>query len=1274
LNDPKKRTLDDLFLEAAELPPSEVAAFLDRHCGDDSRLRNTLEELLAADAAAQGKDFLESALFGDKSPEPDSSSDPGSTPIDMPSETARFQILRTHEQGGLGEVLIAFDHQLGREVAIKQIKPKWRDHEEARQRFLQEAEVTGRLEHPGVVPVYAMGSWDDGRQYYAMRFIEGETLKQKIASYHSARKNSDEVDSSQLQFRQLLGALVDVCNTMNYAHSRRILHRDLKPSNVMVGPYGETLIVDWGLAKQMDVPEDESVTAAFMRERGGGTGSTPTQVGGAVGTPQYMSPEQAGGRTDEVGRCTDIYLLGGILYQILTGQPPHSEESLIALLSKVSKGEFTPPRMIDADVAKPLDAICCKAMNAGVSKRYRSAAEMAADLERWMADEPVSVYQDEWTVRASRWGRRHRTLVVSGAVAAILVTVGTIVGSLVWNTQRTRQFEIQRERNLKEAELQNERQQRFAERAAAARIAESFADAEIRVDRFSSALSFLRSALDAIGDEPTMASDRERVRARSERIERLVQFYDQADYAHQQNYLSRDASGMMACKAALDAAGVWDHVDWWAHLPDEDLSAVQKEHLRESIYQQLLSLDGILIKSIGTRLSGDRQMRSASSFLTMLRRFIRTDAGKDEARAAMLVGKRIRNFRPAECERWFTGMARFRLGDGKRAKATELGPSRNAADAHSLGVLSLIASLDESFRFFYGGYQDEDDLQVAHDLFARSSSLRPDQYWTLLALAHSQALLAQRDAETSNRLARNRYASAIQTLGRCIALDPNNAFAYADRSAVYRLQADAVKDDTALDQQQRRRLETELLRLSLSDIERAVQMNTDQHWIHWHHGLSLLAVDQHDQAIESFLRAATEGYALSQTDNNVLIHFDDLHGREESADALSQLSKPSESDAQIATTLAAIRLNQGRVDDAAAAIAQATEKPPVDDRWTATAHVVNGMIELRRENWSEAESSFAAAESIAAIATDDPSGIATWLQFGIATCAERKQQLESALQQYERAQTTCINDLHFATCSLSRGRTLALAGRFDKAKDAVLQARQFEPACDLLLVAKPLVDHYRQQKRKGVDESQLDSIESLIRWIGKLPRASTLDFVRDEQDGEFELALLNEGFELGMAAYWSHPSGASWFNAGGDRSIGEVTTERAHSGQYSLHIAGDTESDLREAETTPGLVHPHGRTGQDFPAQTGHRYRISAWVRSKNLSNGALWLMASPQQTGIKILGGTYDWTRFVGEFQIPVTEDEDAGNVVNCRLEIVSTGSGHAWIDDLRIQRITPQ
>ncbi|MGB7344590.1 MAG: serine/threonine-protein kinase, partial [Pirellulaceae bacterium] len=280
-----------------DLSPQQWPAFLDQHCGDDLVVRQALEKLLAADAAAGGDQFLQSAFLNqpDQAVERDPASPAEPMSALRPSDDGpRFQILSSHEQGGLGEVLIAYDRQLRREVAVKQIRPKWQSHTEARQRFVQEAEVTGRLEHPGVVPVYAMGNWEDGREYYAMRFIEGDTLGEVIDRYHSLRDGDPR--EQQRQLRNLLNRFVDVCNTIDYAHSKQVLHRDIKPSNIMVGPYGETLVLDWGLAKLLDLPCEESMTADLLGDKSFGSGSTPTQVGGRVGTPQYMSPEQAGGQ------------------------------------------------------------------------------------------------------------------------------------------------------------------------------------------------------------------------------------------------------------------------------------------------------------------------------------------------------------------------------------------------------------------------------------------------------------------------------------------------------------------------------------------------------------------------------------------------------------------------------------------------------------------------------------------------------------------------------------------------------------------------------------------------------------------------------------------------------------------------------------------------------------------------------------------------------------------------------------------------------------------
>ncbi len=188
----------------------------------------------------------------------------------------RYQILRPYAKGGLGEVLVARDQELHREVALKQIQANRADDPDNQVRFLMEAEITGGLEHPGIVPVYGLGYYEDGRPYYAMRFIRGDSLKEAIARYHrkspEAVEDSDEANhpatggkpagvpakerslaERNLELRGLLGRFIDVCNAIAYAHSRGVLHRDLKPGNIMLGKYGETLVVDWGLAKPNSV-------------------------------------------------------------------------------------------------------------------------------------------------------------------------------------------------------------------------------------------------------------------------------------------------------------------------------------------------------------------------------------------------------------------------------------------------------------------------------------------------------------------------------------------------------------------------------------------------------------------------------------------------------------------------------------------------------------------------------------------------------------------------------------------------------------------------------------------------------------------------------------------------------------------------------------------------------------------------------------------------------------------------------------------------------------
>ncbi len=332
------------------------------------------------------------------------------------SDGQRFRVLRPYARGGLGEVFVALDAELHREVALKQILEKHADDPTSRQRFVAEAEITGGLEHPGVVPVYGLGSYGDGRPYYAMRFINGDSLKEAIEHFQQRR------GPRELELRKLLRRFLDVCNAIDYAHSRGVIHRDIKPANIIVGKYGETLVVDWGLAKAIGRADHSAVEQTLVPSSGG---SSETLRGSALGTPAYMSPEQACGDLDRLGPRTDVYSLGATLYCVLTGKPPFEGEDIGVILRAVQQGHFPRPSQLAPSFDKALEAICLKAMATKPEDRYPTPKALADDIERWEADEPVTAWREPVVRQARRWGRRHRTSVTAGAVAVLAILFGT---------------------------------------------------------------------------------------------------------------------------------------------------------------------------------------------------------------------------------------------------------------------------------------------------------------------------------------------------------------------------------------------------------------------------------------------------------------------------------------------------------------------------------------------------------------------------------------------------------------------------------------------------------------------------------------------------------------------------------------------------------------------------------------------------------------------------------------------------------------------------------
>jgi WD40 repeat protein/serine/threonine protein kinase len=348
---------------------------------------------------------------------------PGDTVGYVPEPGQRYTLTRLHATGGIGRVWLAYDSDLGREVALKELRPERAENPRYWDRFLHEAQITGQLEHPGIVPVYEMARRPEDQQpFYTMRFIKGRTLTDAIRTYHQKRAAGR---AEPLERIALLNAFVAVCNAVAYAHSRGVIHRDLKGQNVVLGDFGEVIVLDWGFAKVLGRADDSAEAApVLLAAQSDPTHTVPGQV---LGTPAYMAPEQAEGRLDRIDRRTDVYGLGAILYELLTGQAPFADTEVQEVLRKVREEEPVRPRQVNARVPRALEAVCLRALAKKPGDRYASAVELAREVQRWLADEPVTAFREPIVERLGRWARRRKPLVAGLAAAFLATVVGTAV-------------------------------------------------------------------------------------------------------------------------------------------------------------------------------------------------------------------------------------------------------------------------------------------------------------------------------------------------------------------------------------------------------------------------------------------------------------------------------------------------------------------------------------------------------------------------------------------------------------------------------------------------------------------------------------------------------------------------------------------------------------------------------------------------------------------------------------------------------------------------------
>jgi serine/threonine protein kinase/tetratricopeptide (TPR) repeat protein len=364
------------------------------------------------------------------------------------SHSARvYEQIREIGRGGMARVMLVEDATIEREVAMKVALPECQKEPALLRRFLIEAQITGRLDHPCIPPVHDAGVAPDGLHYFTMKWVRGKTLLSVLDDLREGRSET----AAEFTRARLLGIFLKVCEGVAFAHAHGIIHRDLKPENVMIGRFGQVFVMDWGLAKALGKEGAEAEAPA-------GDGELPQDPllstdGTILGTPAYMSPEQASGRVESLDHLTDIYSLGAILYEMLTLHPPVVGETTAAVISRVIGGKIEPPRRLSPERRIPpdLESVCLRAVARDRAERYPSVTALTDDVQAFLEHRPVSAHRYGPLERVSRFVQRRPVLTLGGSAGAVVLLVAAGLVTFFILKARLSRMEAREARRGKEA-------------------------------------------------------------------------------------------------------------------------------------------------------------------------------------------------------------------------------------------------------------------------------------------------------------------------------------------------------------------------------------------------------------------------------------------------------------------------------------------------------------------------------------------------------------------------------------------------------------------------------------------------------------------------------------------------------------------------------------------------------------------------------------------------------------------------------------------------------
>jgi eukaryotic-like serine/threonine-protein kinase len=1016
----------------------------------------------------------------------------------------RYRKLRDHAMGGLGVVYVARDEELRREVALKEIQDRHADDAGKRARFLIEAQITGELEHPGIIPVYCLGAHDDGRPFYAMRFIKGDTLTASILSFHADEALKNDPGTRSLALQKLLRRFMDVCNAIAYAHSRGVIHRDLKPDNVMVGSFGETLVVDWGLAKALnrsgsDGDEPRTASAVHSTSSNGLAGTLP---GSVIGTPGYMSPEQASGNLDLLGPSSDVYSLGATLYTLLTGRAAFAGDDVRAVVRKVELGEFPRPRESSPWLDPALEAICLKAMSLHPDDRYASPQALADDLECWLADEPVAAYAEPLHRRVRRWARKRRTILATAGAAATVAAL--LLGVAVWfridqrrKTDSVALFTMEQANGMAiEARTSGDLARWDKAIAEALRAKERLEsgggslalhhDVEVRLETFRSEQSRRRLALDADNKDRDMVTALEEARLqetnlRDERFdyEAKLDAYLAAFRAYGIDLATLDfkdaSTRIRSSKVADDLITALDDCVLYPsiRIPTDRLKALARsaetDQVRAAIRDAIARNDVAGLLHMVERFE-DRE-RLGSRLRTIFKALVRLDRAASLPLLETIRGEHASDF-------WINHELGWAYLKAKSPQAQEAVRCLSVAVALRPNSPGAVLNLGVALR-------EQGKLESAIESFRNAIRIKPDY-----AEAHNNLGAAL--------VALGKLDQAVESFRRVIQIKPDHAEAHYNLGIVLKDQgkleaaiesyrnAIRIKPDYA---EAHNNLGTALrgqrkLEQAIESYRKAMRIKPDDAVSHLNLGIALRDQQKFDQAEESYRRAIAIKADYAEAHNGLGVALRDQRKFDQAAESFLKAIEIQVDYAEAHNNLGAVLKAMGKLDQAAESFRKAIQiKPDL-----AEAHYNLGIVLQAQRKLKEAIEAYRNAILF------KPDYAEAHNNLGFTLQAQGK--LEPAIESYRKAIQFKPG---YAMAHYNLAYILSDQGKLEEAIASYRKAIQFKPDyavayCNLgLLLGKmgrfgeslELLErgHSLGSRQPGWNEPSQDWVRKLRRYV-----------------------------------------------------------------------------------------------------------------------------------------------------------------------------------------------